>query len=235
MLRLKGQRHRAQLGAASNVHPSPVLYLHGFCSGSGSAKGTMLAERFSEIGVTVVRPDLDGGDFLNTTISLQLETVNRLVRRLRPALVVGSSLGGYLAALHASRAPRTCNALVLIAPAFDFYRRLTASIGQNVEIWERCGVLDFFHYRIGQAAPLGHAFYRDAARHEALPVVQVPTTVFHGRDDEVVPPEVSEQFASQSPRVDLQLLEADHGMLGAAEEIWSGVQQVYRTVATLER
>ena len=41
----------------------------------------------------------------------------------QPAILIGSSLGGYLAALYAARHPAQIERLVLLAPAFQFPRR----------------------------------------------------------------------------------------------------------------
>ena len=40
-----------------------------------------------------------------------------------PLVLMGSSLGGYLAALYAERHPKAVDRLVLIAPAFGFLQR----------------------------------------------------------------------------------------------------------------
>ena len=106
-----------------------ILYLHGFCSSAKSAKGVFLAERFAEIGVPVTVPELDCGDFRNTTLTQQLALVSRLTAELRPDLLIGSSLGGYLAALHAARAPERVPLSVLLAPAFDFGNQLGRALG----------------------------------------------------------------------------------------------------------
>ena len=205
-----------------------VLYLHGFCSSAGSAKGTYLADRFASEGVKVVRPDLDGGDFRHTTMSGQLALVDRLVTALRPALLIGSSLGGYLAALHASRRPQSCPALVLLAPAFDFHRRLISVLGPQVPMWRDAGTLDFFHYRYGEPMALGHAFLEDAAVHEAIPEVEVCTRVLHGLHDETVSPRVIRRFAQRCPHVSVEWLDTDHGMLDATDQIWLSVDEAYR-------
>lgn len=205
-----------------------VLYLHGFCSSSKSAKGQFLASRFAEIGVEVTSPDLDEGDFRNTTLTKQLTRVGQFARELQPALLLGSSLGGYLAALHAAREPNTVKSLVLMAPAFDFARRFRNLIGEQVAQWRSEGSLALYHYRYERDVPLAYGFLEDAMGFEAIPDVKVPTKVLHGLRDEVVSPELSEQFAHGRPNVEIEWLETDHSMLDVKDEIWGRVVGCYR-------
>ena len=125
-----------------------ILYLHGFCSSAKTAKGAFLARRFAEIGVRLTVPELDGGDFRNTTLTRQLGLVARLTDELRPDMLIGSSLGGYLAALHAARAPERAPLLVLLAPAFDFTNRLAQSLGPATEEWRQNGQREFFTVKL---------------------------------------------------------------------------------------
>ncbi len=206
-----------------------ILYLHGFCSSSHSTKGQFLSACFKRIGVEVISPDLDEGDFRNTTLTRQLGLVRRLATARRPELLIGSSLGGYLAALHAARHPGTAPALVLMAPAFDFANRLKASLGGRMEQWRRDSSLPFFHYRFQREVPLAYGFVEDAARYEPFPEVTVPTRVLHGTRDEVVAPRLARDFARGRPNVKLEWFDADHGMVEAKEGIWSSVREFYLT------
>ena len=204
-----------------------ILYLHGFCSSSGSQKGVFLARRFRSLGIEVVLPDLDEGDFQNTTLSKQLALVRRLAGGMRPTLVIGSSLGGYLAALHAAREPHSVPALALMAPAFDFANRLEASLGPDMNQWQADGLRAFFHYREGREAPLSYGFFLDAQAYEPFPDVAVPTRVLHGRQDEVVGPALAAEFARDRPNVSVERLDTDHQMLDVTEEVWSSLSQFY--------
>ncbi len=206
---------------------SGVLYLHGFCSSSGSAKGVFLAERFAKEDVMVLRPDLDGGRFTTTTLSKQLAVVERMVREHRPCMLIGSSLGGYLAALHAARWPDSVPALVLLAPAFDFAARLGAAVGPEEEAWGRTGARPFYHYAAQRELPLAYRFLEDARTYEAYPSVDMPTLVLHGQNDESVPASLSETFARERPNVDLELLDGDHGLLGVLDVLWDRIRSFH--------
>ena len=54
------------------------IYLHGFASGSQSAKAIYLRDRFAELDINLKVPDLNQGDFFNLTISRQLDRVAAL-------------------------------------------------------------------------------------------------------------------------------------------------------------
>ncbi len=96
-----------------------VLYLHGFASSPGSRKASFFAERLARLGFEVDVPDLAEGDFKGLTISGQLRAVERLARNER-MILIGSSLGGYVASLYAARHPEV-QSLILLAPAFRFF------------------------------------------------------------------------------------------------------------------
>lgn len=210
-----------------------ILYLHGFCSSSKSRKGQVMADLFARIGVEVTLPDLDEGDFRNSTLTKQLALVESLVRDLQPEMLIGSSLGGYQAALHAARKPDSVPALVLLAPAFDFANRFQKLLGEDLNRWQREGGLPLYHYRYQREVPLGYQFMEDAMRYEAIPQVNVPTTVLHGLGDEIVSPELSKQFADGRPNVRIEWLDTDHGMLDVTQKIWEIVRQRYAEASAI--
>lgn len=204
-----------------------IVYLHGFCSSAKSAKGVFLAERFAEIGVPVTVPELDRGDFRNSTLTQQLGLISRLTAELRPDLLIGSSLGGYLAALHAARAPDRVPLSVLLAPAFDFANRLGRSLGAATQAWQTLGQHEFFHYRTRRNEALAWGFLEDARSYEPFPDVRTETRILHGRYDESVPAGLSERFAGSRSNIDLELLDTDHQMLDKTAEIWSRVKRFH--------
>jgi pimeloyl-ACP methyl ester carboxylesterase len=98
-----------------------LAYLHGFASGPGSTKARFFRARFAEVGATLEIPDL-APDFTHQTVTSMLAIVEGLLAHA-PAVLLGLSLGGYLAALAAAQQPARVRALVLFAPAFGFLRR----------------------------------------------------------------------------------------------------------------
>src|SRR5262245_23744021 len=100
------------------------IYLHGFASSPQSGKATYFRRRFDERALTLDVPLLDEGNFEQMTMSSQVAVLDRAVAG-EPTVLIGSSLGGYLAAWYASRHPEVTK-LVLMAPAFQFLRRWRA-------------------------------------------------------------------------------------------------------------
>jgi len=195
-----------------------LLYLHGFASSPGSLKARVFRRRLAELGEELVVPELDGGDFEHLTLSRQLALVDRIARGVRPLALIGSSMGGYLSALHASRAD--VDALVLMAPAVDFRERWREKIGEaDLEKWRRDGVVEVDHVALGRKMPLRFDLMVDAALHEPWPVVRCPTLVFQGTKDDIVPPERVKKWVAATPTARLVMLESGHELTDCAEQM----------------
>jgi len=193
-----------------------ILYLHGFASGPGSGKACFLTGQLRARGVDLEVPDLAAGDFEHLTISSQLRVVETLTRGDAVSLI-GSSLGGYLAALYAARHIET-HRVVLMAPAFGFGRRWPESLGpEKMAAWKKAGEIEVFHYADGRARKLGYALLEDGQRYEGYPDFRQPALVFHGVHDEVVPVRYSEEFAAAHPNVRLEVLNSGHELLDVLE------------------
>src|SRR5260370_10528918 len=140
-----------------------VIYLHGFASGPLSSKAQFFRRRLAEHGVTMQIPDLNEGDFEGLTISRQLLAVDRIAEGEDVGLM-GSSMGGYLAALYAARHPEVTK-LVLMAPAFGFARRWPVRLGEvTAAEWKRTGWLPVYHYGEKTERRGGDQYIQDDAR-----------------------------------------------------------------------
>lgn len=192
-----------------------VLYLHGFASGPQSKKARLFAAWIPELEV----PDLVEGPFRDLTLTGQLAVIERAARG-EPVSLIGSSLGGYLAALYAARHPEV-RRLVLLAPAFGFARLWAESLGQEkVDAWRAAGDMPVMHYGLGGETPLGWQMMEDAARYEAAPDFAQPALIIHGTQDEVVPAELSIDFTAGRPNVRLELVESGHELLDVFESVY---------------
>ena len=202
-----------------------VIYLHGFASGPQSGKAQFFLRKFAELGVTMEIPRLDQGDFEGLTITGQLGVIDRTIEKTgtgKPVTLIGSSLGGYLAALYASRHPQHVGRLVLMAPAFQFANRFRERFSQEeMDAWKRTGSRLFFHYGDKLARPLGYQFVEDAARYQAEPEFSQPCLILHGTGDTVVPPEISTDFATRHPNVTLRLLDSGHELTDVVDQLWA--------------
>jgi pimeloyl-ACP methyl ester carboxylesterase len=196
------------------------VYLHGFASGVESGKARFLRDRFVEAGVTLKIPDLAAGDFENLTISGQLALIERLLEG-RPACLIGSSLGGYLAALYASLHAEI-RKVVLLAPAFGFPRRWPEKLGaEKTSEWQRTGFMDVFHYGEGVQRRISWKILDDARSWPDEPSFSQPGLIFHGTRDDVVAAEFSQAYVAKRPNVALRLLDSDHQLTDSVDLIWA--------------
>jgi hypothetical protein len=191
-----------------------VVYLHGFASSPHSSKAQFFQRKFAERGVRMEIPQLDEGRFEELTISGQLGVIERAVGE-QPAILMGSSLGGYLAALYAVRHPPK------IAPAFQFPRRWRERYSdQDWERWKREGSTPVFHYGEGRERRLGYQFVEDAAHYEDEPEFPQPALILHGVLDSVVPAGISKVYAERRPNTRLVLFESGHELTDVQEPMW---------------
>lgn len=195
------------------------LYLHGFASSPASAKAQVFRRRFEALGVPLVIPALDEGDFAGLTLTRQRALVARLLAEApRPHVLIGSSMGGYLALLHAAEHP--VEAVAVMAPAVDLAVRWRERTPEaDMQRWEADGQLDFRHYGYGTDAPLGFEFVRDLERHEAWPKVTAPVLVSQGLRDDVVPPERVRRWAAMNPTARLTEYDSGHELVDVVERI----------------
>lgn len=199
-----------------------IIYLHGFASSPGSSKARFFRDRLTSAGASVTIPDLAEGDFEHLTISGQLGVLERAAGP-GPVRLIGSSMGGYLAALYAARHTEV-ERLVLLAPAFGFHRRWTGRLGPGeLDRWRSTDSLGVFHYGEGRIRSLSYGLVTDSAQYEDYPRVHQPTLIIHGRHDDIVPLEFSEEFASKRPNVRLEAVESGHDLLDVLEQISGSV------------
>jgi uncharacterized protein len=196
-----------------------VVYLHGFASSPASSKAGFFRARFAEAGVQALIPTLDGGDFEHLTITSQLAIVEHVAGD-GPVMLMGSSLGGYLAALYAARHREQVARVILMAPAFCFARRWSAGL-PDVEDWKRTGSKRVFHYGENRERSLGYALIEDGMRYEDYPDVRQPALVLHGANDPVVPVELSVEFARiHAETATLRVYQSGHELTDVLEPMW---------------
>ncbi len=217
------------------VHRRGILYLHGFASGPTSAKADAFRQAFLD--APLCCPDLNLSaptpaqpephfDFFGLTVPRALMAARRSL--FEETIVVGSSMGGYLAALLGAD-PRV-KALILMAPAFDFSARLLERHGaEEVARWRREGFAMIDHHQTRAPERLGPAILEPHGL-PAFPPILRPTYILHGIHDETVPPSLSEgvwaryrrdepacgrdrsalRVGEASPLVELDLVDDDH-------------------------
>lgn len=196
-------------------------YLHGFASSSQSTKGQALRRFYGERGLEFHTPDLNAPSFAELSYSAMLEAFDGFDRALdqRDGVapgsarwrLIGSSMGGFLAARWAQLHPERVDRLLLLCPAFDFASRWPSLIGAaSFERWREQGRFPLPDAS-GQLVEVHFGLVEDALTHPARPEVPCPTTIIHGSADVVVPIESSREYAQAYPdRVRLLEVDDDH-------------------------
>ena len=201
-----------------------VFYIHGFASSARSSKAAFFASKLAASGISLETPDLNEPDFSTLTISRMIAQVEREIdgREADRVVLIGSSLGAFVAVHVAVQRPAIVDRLVLLAPALDFGGNRMRTLGdRGLEEWKKTDQLDVFHYGYGRMMPVHYELYSDARRYDAMNVrVDVPVQVFQGTRDTAVDPATVERWSSARGNVELHLLDDDHQLLTSLEYIW---------------
>lgn len=176
-------------------------------------------------------PDLNCGNFTEMTLTKQLETIDAILRthKNRKFLLIGSSLGGYVATLYVNLEKyRNHHArirkLILLAPAFQFQKILSKD-KMKLQQWKKEKAIMVEHYGYKKTLPLHYDFYTDARSYANFPLTkEIPALVFHGIRDETVPYRVSIDYLQLNRKAELVLLNSDHSLTDALETIWRYMQ-----------
>jgi pimeloyl-ACP methyl ester carboxylesterase len=193
-----------------------VISCHGMLSNKDGTKHQLLAELLTERGLPVLRFDGAGrgeseGSLAELSYSHGREDVAAAlaylaVRGVGRFGLFGSSMGGALALLAASREERVVAVATLAAVAHP--GDLDERHPELVRAWQTQGFVDTELGRIGRG------YYDDASQHDVIAAVRVlraPLLVLHGEEDDVVPVSDAHDIASAARDVTLEIvLGADH-------------------------
>jgi len=181
--------------------PPGIFWLGGFRSDMTGTKATALDAYAAQRGLAATRFDYSGhgasgGAFTDGTISRWFEEAIAVFERFAqgPHVVVGSSMGGWIALLLAERlrrAGRVCG-LVLIAPAFDMTRALMWDTWEDAARDQlTAGGVYYAPNEFGdEPSPITRALIEDGDRHligERLIETGCPVHILQGRADADVP------------------------------------------------
>ncbi len=201
-----------------------VVFLPGFRSDMTGDKATSLAAFSAARGRAMLRFDYSGhgassGDFLNGTIGVWTADAVAAIDALTtgPLILVGSSMGGWVALLVALERPERMAGLIGIAAAPDFTQRLMwESMTPNERATlQRDGVL-YVPSQYGEPTPVTMKLIEDGAKHHVLTgriPVKCPVRLLHGQADPDVPWELALRVAEQveTPNVRVILVkDGDH-------------------------
>ncbi|MCX6609889.1 MAG: alpha/beta hydrolase [Acidobacteria bacterium] len=195
------------------------VYLHGFASSPNSRKAQFFAGKLRELGFEVEVPHLESEGFRNLTVSGQLQVIEAVAQGGGIRLI-GSSMGGYLAALYASKHPEV-EKLLLLAPAFGFAERWKIRLGEaKMAEWKRQGYIEMMHYATGKPEPVGYELIEDGLSFASEPPFHQPAMIFHGTEDDVVPVSFSREFVAKRKNASLREMKSGHELTDVMEEIW---------------
>jgi pimeloyl-ACP methyl ester carboxylesterase len=219
-----------------------VVFLPGFRSDMTGDKATSLAAFCAERGAGMLRFDYSGhgassGDFLDGTIGAWAADALAAIDALTTGklILVGSSMGGWIALLTALARPDRIAAVVGIAAAPDFTQRLMWESMAPVEQakLKRDGVL-YVPSQYGEATPITLKLIEDGANHLVLSgriPIHCPVRLLHGQADPDVPWELALRVAEQVEAPDVQVIlvkDGDHRLSRPSDLLL-----LRRTVATL--
>lgn len=195
------------------------IYLHGFASSPASRKAQFFAGRLRQSGVEVEVPALETEGFERLTVSGQLRVIESVAAG-RGVRLIGSSMGGYLAALYASRHAEV-ERLLLLAPAFGFAERWRLRLGEPQFLqWRESGYLEVPHYATNTVQRVGFGLIADGVKYPAEPDFPQPARIYHGINDDVVPVQYSRNFAAKHPNARLIEKDSGHELTDVMSEIW---------------
>jgi len=200
------------------------LYLHGFASSPASRKAKFFQGKIEGESWRYIAPDLNVPTFEQLSMASQIELAQASAGQFGPGplILVGSSMGGLLAALLEGKIANVA-ALILLAPGFGITRRWPQIIGgEGMDAWQETGARQFFHYGANAEKALHFTFTHELQKIQTENFqVNTPTIVFHGVNDETVPLEHSKVFAAANEKlVELVQLNDNHELAQALDQIW---------------
>jgi pimeloyl-ACP methyl ester carboxylesterase len=209
-----------------------IVFLGGFRSDMGGTKALALEDWARAEGRAFLRFDYTGhgassGDFLDGTIGAWERDAVDAVTALTggPQVLVGSSMGGWIAVLLAQHLPHRVAGLVTVAAAPDFtedamYAAFDA--GQRRAL-ETAGYVDVASDYADDPYRITRRLIEDGRRHLVLRDrmrLSVPTRLLHGTADTDVALSVPLRILEQADGADIRLTlvkGADHRFSGPAE------------------
>jgi pimeloyl-ACP methyl ester carboxylesterase len=217
-------RHRRAVGDRPTI-----LFLPGYGSDMAGIKASAIDAHCAMSGLGCLRLDYSGtglssGEFADGTLDRWLDEVLAAIDRVRQGklLIVGSSMGGWIALHAALRRPERVAALLGIAAAPDFTDWGFATDAEKA-VLRRDG-------RIEMVRPDGSVMLRTRAfwqSGEAMLLLDapidlpIPVRLVHGSDDGAVPPAIALRLFERlgSPDLELRLLKHSGHNLSEPHEL----------------
>ena len=193
-----------------------VVFLPGFRSDMTGDKATALAEFCASRGQAMLRFDysghgVSGGQFEHGTIGIWTQDALTVIDRLTAGklVLIGSSMGGWLALLTALKRPERVAAIVGIAAAPDFTEKL---MWDAMTFEERARIMRDGILRVpsqyGEPTPITWNLIEDGRTHLLLDnpiLLDCAVRLLHGQADPDVPWETSLRIAERLTSRDVEI------------------------------
>lgn len=208
---------------------TPIIILHGLMGGLSNFEGVM--DFFPKNGYKVVILDLPlySLSLLKTSVANFAKYLKEFIdfKGYNEAILLGNSLGGHIALLSTKLYPEVVKALVITGSSglyesamgesypkrgdYDYIKKKAENVFYDPQIATKEIVDDVFE-TVNDRNKLIRtlAIAKSAIRHNMskdLPKMKTPTCIIWGRNDNVTPPEVAEDFYRLLPDADLFWIE----------------------------
>ncbi|QWX84200.1 alpha/beta hydrolase [Cellulophaga sp. HaHaR_3_176] len=204
---------------------TPIIILHGLMGGLSNFEGVV--EHFPSKGYKVLVPELPIYDkpLLKTTVKSFAKFVEDFIKHkdLDNVILLGNSLGGHIGLLHTKLYPKKVKALIITGSSglyesamgdgyprrgdYEFIKKKAQDVFYDPEVATKEIVDEVFatiNDRIKLVKTL--AIAKSAIRHNMakdLPKMKTPTCIIWGKNDNVTPPDVADDFHKLLPDSDL--------------------------------
>ncbi len=204
---------------------TPIIILHGLMGGLSNFEGVI--NHFPALNYKVIVPELPlyTKSIINTNVKNFAKFVNDFIKhkKLERVILLGNSLGGHIALLHAKLFPENMKALVITGSSglyesamgdsyprrgdYEFIKKKAEGVFYDPKVATKEIVDDVFNTvndRMKLIKTLTIA--KSAIRHNMakdLPKMHIPTCIIWGKNDIVTPPEVADEFHNLLPDSDL--------------------------------
>lgn len=206
-----------------------IIILHGLMGGLSNFKG--VTDYFPEKGYKVLVPELPIYDMplVNTTVKNFAKYLDNFIKfkGLKNVILLGNSLGGHIGLLHTKLYPENIKALVITGSSglyesamgdgypkrgdYEFIKKKAQDVFYDPDVATKEIVDEVFstvNNRLKLVKTL--AIAKSAIRHNMakdLPKMNTPTCIIWGKNDNVTPPNVANEFHELLPDSDLFWIE----------------------------
>lgn len=204
--------------APENKDLPTVVFLGGYISDMQGTKAVHLEARCTSRGQGFLRLDYSGhgesdGAFEDGTLGQWINDARDIIKHTTGSddlILIGSSMGGWIALNIAVNAGFNINGIIGIAPAPDFTKwgiEDTITDEQSAQLSKEGRI------KIGRGI-YTKGLITDATNHLVLDKTQsidIPIAIFHGKKDDVVPWELAFKIKAAFPNANAQIVLIDDG------------------------